>query len=120
MSSFDACYSFRDEMLERLERDLVGPADQTEGIDDFPLERYICGILYPSSEDPIDPSQDDELAEGDDQTVYTDPPVARANERYPSSAGITFAVDLSRTSEIGVTVGGALYTAEETDDRKIW
>ncbi len=55
MSRLDPYYAFRAEMLERLARDLVGPGDVEETISDFPLEQYICGILYPRSEDRYRP-----------------------------------------------------------------
>jgi hypothetical protein len=120
MSSLDEYYEFRDEVVARLARDLVGPEAEDETILDFPLEKYLSGILYPRSDDPIDPGQDDEPGEGDDESGYVDPPVARASERYPSSVGITFAVDLSLTSIVTVTAGAALYVPEEQEEGKIW
>jgi hypothetical protein len=120
MSALDAYYELRAKMLERLERDLVGPADIEETISDFPLEKYISGILYPRSADPIDPAQDHDVAEGDDEATYADPPVALANEKYPSSAGMTFAVELARAEEITVTVSAARYSPEETEAGKQW
>jgi hypothetical protein len=120
MSGLDPFYEFRNEMLERLERDLVGPADVKETIRDFPLEKYICGILHPRSEDRIDPAQDHDVAEGEDEATYGDPPVALANEKYPSSAGMTFAVELARAKEITVNASAAMYISEETDAGKQW
>jgi hypothetical protein len=115
MSALDTYYNFRAEMVERLERDLVGPADVEETISDFPLEKYICGILYPRSADAFDPAQDHDVAEGDDEATYADPPVALANEKYPSSAGMTFAVELARAKEITVWASAARYVSEETE-----
>ena len=120
MSRLDPFYEVRGEMLERLERDLVGPGDVEETIRDFPLEKYICGILYPRSEDRIDPAQDHDVAEGEDEATYGDPPVALANEKYPSSAGMTFAVQLARAKEITVTASAAMYIHEESEAGKQW
>jgi hypothetical protein len=120
MNELDPFYAFRDEVVGRLTRDLVGPAEVDETIDDFPLEKYICGILYPRSEDPIDPAQDHDLAEGEDEATYADPPVALANEKYPSSAGMTFAVDLARAKDITITASAAMYMPEETEAGKRW
>lgn len=120
MTRLDPYYAFRIEVLERLERDLVGPTAVEETITDFPLERYICGILYPRSGDPIDPAQDVDVADGEDEATYADPPVALANEKYPSSAGLTFAVDLAKTTRITVQAAAALYLAEEGDAGKHW
>jgi hypothetical protein len=120
VSRLDPYYEFRAEMLERLSRDLVGPGDPDETISDFPLEQYICGILYPRSEDRFDPAQDHDVVEGEDEATYADPPVALANEKYPCSAGMTFAVDLSKAKEITVTASAALYVPEETEEGTRW
>jgi hypothetical protein len=120
MTDLDPYYAFRDEVLGRLERDLVGPGEPAETIDDFPLEKYICGILYPRSEDLFDPGQDDDSGDDEDDATYADPPVALANEKNPSSAGMTFAVDLAFATEIVVTATAALYVAVEAESGKTW
>jgi hypothetical protein len=120
MSVLDPFYEFREQMVERLNRDLIGPGSIDETIDDLPMEKYICGILYPRSEDPIDPAQDDDAGESDDESTFADPPVALANEKYPSSAGMTFAVDLARTREVVVTASAAMYAPEEDEKSKRW
>jgi hypothetical protein len=120
VTTLDECYAVRAEMVARLERDLLGPETANELLEDFPLERYIVGILYPRTDDPIDPSQDDEPREGEDKDSFPDPPVAMASARYPSSAGLTCAVDLERATTIQVTVEAALYRPEESADTKKW
>ena len=53
MVDLDAEYAFRDEMVRRLEADLIGPAgDVNELIDEEPLDRYIVGVLWPVTEEP--------------------------------------------------------------------
>jgi hypothetical protein len=114
------CYAFRAEMVARLEKDLLGPEKADELLDDFPLERYVVGILYPSTDDPVDPAQDDEPREGEDKDSFPDPPVAMASARYPSSAGLTFAVDINRSTTVEVRAEAAMYVPEEGNETKKW
>ena len=60
MADLDEHYRFREELSERLEQDLLGPSSPDEILVDFPLERYIVGVLYPQAADQVDPSQDDD------------------------------------------------------------
>lgn len=137
MTQLDDCYAFRKEIVERLERDLVGPDKPDELLEDLPLERYGVGVLYPMAPDAddhahrgntppdtpadaIDPTHDlDPLEDGDSETS-PDPPVAMANAHYPSTMGITFAVDTNQTREIAVTVSAARYAPETTEDGERW
>ena len=119
-SALDPFYEFRDEIVKRLERDLVGPDEAEETINDKPLERYVSGILYPQFDDPIDPAEDDNVAEGDDEGTFADPPVALANEKYPSSTGMTFAVDVHETGEITISTTAAMYADAEVKDGIEW
>jgi hypothetical protein len=80
-----------------------------EVISDAPITKYIAGILYPRSADPIEAEQDIDMADDDGESVVADPPVAMANVRYPSSAGLTFTVDRSRTKTIAVSARAARY-----------
>jgi hypothetical protein len=116
----DECYAVRAEMVARLERDLLGPECVDELLEDFPLERYIMGILYPSTDDPIDPAQDDDPHEGEDEESSPDPPVAMASARYPSSMGLTFAVDVERTTAVEARMEAAMYVPEEEGETKKW
>ena len=86
--AFSEHYAFREQLVQSLIRDLVGPLDsdpQEETITDPPLTRYASGILYPRDAQSADPSQDDEASDDLDEATYADPPVAMANVRYPSS-----------------------------------
>jgi hypothetical protein len=123
LTSLDDCYAFRIEIVERLERDLLGPDDPAEILDDPPLERYGVGVLYPVPPDEsekFDASQDDETHEQGDRDTTPDPPVAMASSHYPSTMGITFAVDTHATTSIRVAVGAARYSAEEEDEAQRW
>ena len=96
MSEFDPYYDVRAKLVDALARDLAGPAPEdrnAETIEDPPLTQYIVGVLYPQSGDPIDPTQDVDIADDYDEIAVPDPPVAMANVRYPASMGMTFSVD---------------------------
>ena len=75
-------YAVRSNLVELLQRDLVGPSDPHELIDDPPILRYSSGILYPRSDDPVEPEQPDAEEDGDEAT-RPEPTVASANARYP-------------------------------------
>jgi len=102
-------YDFRGRLLNALATDLIGPTASDETLDDAPLERYISGILYPQSAEPVSPTEDVDIGEEDDESGFSDPPVALANVRYPSSAGLSFAADSSLTKELLVEVAAGQY-----------
>lgn len=96
--------------MESLARDLVGPEEgDDEVITDYPITKYICGVLYPQSSDAVDPSEDrDGEASAEDEEL--DSPVSLANVRYPSSLGVTFSVDTENVSTVVVKVSAATYS----------
>lgn len=115
---FSNHYSFRGTLVDSLTRDLVGPLESDpadEVLSDAPITRYVAGVLFPRDEGNIDPSQDIPVAGNGsagaklDETAPDDPPVAMANVRYPSSMGLTFAVDSRTCSSIAVNVSAARY-----------
>jgi hypothetical protein len=102
-------YAFRELLLDRLRRDLVGPTSEHEEITDAPVTRYAVGVLFPQDAGLLDAELDVDTADDNDESAFGDPPVAMANTRYPSSMGMTFAVDLSHTRAIHVHPGAARY-----------
>jgi hypothetical protein len=102
-------YEFRDALVDAVYRDLVGPYEELEIIKDAPLTKYIAGIVYPRSEETIGPEENNDLPEDDADDFAPDPPVALANLRYPSSFGVTFAVDIQATKAVAVEVTAARY-----------
>src|SRR5690606_1251011 len=52
-------YAFRDQMVEALERDLIGPVQEQEVLDENPLDRYLMGVLYPTPKEHPDAEVDD-------------------------------------------------------------
>lgn len=108
-------YDFRDALVGLLERDLVGPGSPEEEITDDPLTRYIVGVLYPQSPrgdqetSAIDPAEDLDVSDEAGEDGPPDPAVALANVHYPSSLGLTFAVDPGSTKVIYVAATAARY-----------
>ena len=114
---FDEYYEFRRTLVDALESDLMGPTTADETIVDPPITRYITGILFPQSAETVDPAEDldpESAIDADaEDTGNWDPAVAMSYVRYPSSLGLTFAVDRSVTSTIVVHVEGARYVPME-------
>jgi hypothetical protein len=88
--------------------DLVGPREDDETLSEEPLYRYVAGILFPASVSTIDPELDLD-DQDDDPDAAEDPGVSTSNVRYPSSLGITFAVDPGRVDEVRVIIEAARY-----------
>jgi hypothetical protein len=118
---FGPFYAFRESLFEAVARDLAGPSDPFEVISDPPLTKYIVGILYPQTLDEIRAEQDDDSQDDDSEEFAPDPAIAMANVRYPSSMGLTFAIDTSTALAISVVVSAAVYVEEivaEEEKRK--
>ncbi|MFI9559088.1 helicase-related protein [Nonomuraea endophytica] len=118
--SFDKHYAFRNELVTRLERDLIGPTGPSEEvITDPPITKYAAGILFPQSQDTIaDTNALDEEPENRHPGDTPDPAVTMANVRYPSSMGMTFSVDINVADTIIVEVEAARYLSEAIADSR--
>ena len=119
LTVFDDYYRFRRLLVDALERDLLGPGSPDEVIADPPTTKYIAGVLFPRDADRIDPSQDhgedaDSDAQSDDSESW-DPAVSMSYVRYPSSMGMTMAVDTTATRLINVRVRGGRYVPVEQE-----
>lgn len=111
---FDKHYAFRNELVARLERDLIGPTGSTEEtITDPPITKYVVGILFPQSQESVaDANALDDEPESRQPGDVPDPAVTMANVRYPSSMGLTFSVDVTIADSILVEVEAARYVPE--------
>jgi hypothetical protein len=112
----------RDDIVEWLERKLVGPGlgipDDVHGWEREIIEgrmslAYMQGMLYPRSSKPSDDTggDDDGDASGDDGFETPDDPLAMATALMPASMGMTFCVEDG--AEFEIIVEGALYRAFE-------
>ena len=89
-------YDFRQQMVDALEADLMGGVEDVE-LTEPPLDRFVLGILHPQdagSMEEVDTETDSGDAGGAGADTVFDPAVALSRMRYPSSMGMTFAVDV--------------------------
>lgn len=114
MKMWDEHYTLREDLVTVLERDLVGPrAGDDERITDDPVSTYACGVIYPQIAGMIPDEEQDDTSDDADEVGFADPPVSLANTRYPSSMGLTFAVDTAVTSTVSVQVKAARYRRDD-------
>ena len=66
-------------------------------------------MLFPQGEEALDPSLDHDSSDDGDEVTAADPAVALAHVRYPSSMGLTFAVDGAAEALLRVRVQTARY-----------
>ncbi|MFD5113796.1 helicase-related protein [Streptomyces sp. NPDC058391] len=129
-----AHYTMREGLVTQLRRDLLGPgADDEVLTQDPPITTYPIGVLFPR---PADEAADEELVAGaaendglDDAPVLRgrkdiedtapDLGVSLANDRRPSSMGLTFAVDPAVSSTVVVTTRAAVYDPVDLQGRPI-
>lgn len=117
-------YRFRDEMVDALAADLIGPAGgDNETIEEAPLSRYIIGALWPRPADDELPDEleqergaDPEGAEADGEGVDDGSPIAQARMRFPSSVGFTFSVRAT-AGHVTIEPAAARYEQPVDDDQ---
>ena len=99
-------------LIDALERELVGPKNADELLDDSPQQRYIAGQLAPAREtveaepeadeelgiEEADVTPDAEAADGVD--AETDASISRARSESLSSLGMSFVVEPNTTIEL--------------------
>ncbi|OBJ86634.1 helicase-related protein [Mycobacterium asiaticum] len=108
MANLSEQYRFRDDIVDELVKDLIGPADgPDEVISDLPLDRYIAGVLWPA--DDVLQEAAEPVSGESEENVAEDSLISQALMRYPTSAGITFSVDLARASSVQIVVTAAKY-----------
>ena len=109
-----AYYEFREQLLHALIADIIGPAARDEILDEYPLTRYAAGVLYARKSGEWTPDQDAD--EGDEnESGFADRPVALSKVRYPSSMGLTFAVDSASCPVVRVHLRAARYVCLEEE-----
>ncbi|MGW6455139.1 helicase-related protein [Streptomyces sp. NPDC055078] len=128
-----AHYTVREGLVTRLRRDLLGPGSDNEVLKhDPPITTYPIGVLFPRT---AGSSAEEEIATGiaemdghddvpvmrrrDPEDTVPDLGVSLANDRRPSSMGLTFAVDPTVSSSVVVTTECAVYKPEDTEGRPL-
>ncbi|MFE3180869.1 helicase-related protein [Streptomyces violascens] len=128
-----AHYTMRDGLVSQLRRDLLGPGAEDELLtQDPPITTYPVGVLFPrpateavEEELVADISENEGLDEApllkrkDIEDSGPDLGVSLANDRRPSSMGLTFAVDPELSSTVEVTVKAAVYEPVDTEGRPV-
>lgn len=96
----------RQELLEIVRRDLLGPANGPEEVitEQTVRDRYILGLLAPKGQTPLPAEEDEDLAfDGTDgEDGKSEPVNVQGRTMLPTSLGMTFTVD-AEASEIVVT-----------------
>ena len=107
---------FRQDMIDFLHRDVVGPTSELEVIEATPTVRYSAGILFPQlveeASGEIDESKDLDTRSRDEEEVGT---IEQATSFFPSAMGISFSVG-NDVPELLVEVDTAKYLALEEAD----
>lgn len=102
----------RQQMVQRLREDLVGPLSENEVLEERPSDRYLTGILFPPGEAVAaeeDDSNRQEGAAGELEDDFSDVPVYRSTR--PSTLGLSFRIR-GRNPSLAVRVTGGRYEAE--------
>lgn len=108
----------RQQIIDMMRTDLMGPSDEEEIISDNPKSAYLVGMLAPQKDENYDSDSEQEvdtdIAYGDDQD-YTageddeNEPIMSTNFQQPSSIGISFYIK-TETPEISIDVNWGDYT----------
>ncbi|MFD3625417.1 DNA helicase [Streptomyces sp. NPDC058698] len=115
-------YGFREQLVERLKSDLLGPHGEhdqdLELLDDWPVTTYSTGVLFPrvvgsTESEWSDPETAEQDLDDADSTVavneFPDADIVLTKVKRPSATGLTFAVDPARSRHILVHVSAAVY-----------
>ncbi|WP_428912072.1 DISARM system helicase DrmA [Niallia sp. Krafla_26] len=99
----------REELLERLQYELVGPETEQETIKIKPLQKYLTGILWPMKSSVAAFEDEVELIHGKKTSNEAIESIASlAKAMNPSSVGLSFLVD-KKYPEIVVNVNFGMY-----------
>lgn len=113
MANLAEQYGFRDDIVDELIKDLVGPAEgPDEVVSDLPLDRYIAGVLWPA-DDLLQEAAEPDSGESEENDSG-DSPISQALMRYPTSMGITFSVDLAKATSVQIAIDAAKYVPSDT------
>ncbi|NKS38095.1 helicase [Rhodococcus hoagii] len=113
-------YEARQEIVDELERELMGPEDATP-LDERPLNRIVVGVLHPRPDGRIEympkmeseGSQSDGRGAGSVEDEDNESAVALSHAIRPSSFGLTFTVNELETAAVSVGVSARRYREED-------
>ena len=124
MNDYKAYYDAIDEIYSCLKRDLIGPVEELEVLENVePLNTYVSGILWAvrsntpvaekdEPEEATMSAKQDEVEEIEDVTVAVDDSISNANIYKPTSMGISLMMPKNSNS-LDINFSGAKYLHEE-------
>ncbi len=123
----------REEFVRLIVADLLGPASgETEELhpSDTPRDRYLVGVLAPRSQQLSADEDDEASTAGDESNEEGEPEPTRGGSMprmFPSSMGLTFAVEAGAKLEFSASWGrylrgpSEIHRSEKTDEpRAVW
>ena len=120
-NSLSTKYEFREDLTSSLIKHMLGPSDPFERLNDQPTNIYSIGILYPH-ESVMDDVQIDQFGQSASPNAQdnqiADDAMSLTNKQYPSTMGLTFAVDgvAGEENTLCIQVSFAQYS----QDGKVW
>lgn len=115
MAKYTDYYKAREEILQIVSEDLLGPVFTDEVINEAPTSYYIMGKLYPKTESDIE--IDDATTSTDLEDMDEDNALASANTRNPRAMGITYTTKES-ISTVRITINFAFYQPYSIESAK--
>ena len=94
-------YAFRDAVTNGFGLHFLGPEAVSEVIGIQPIDKYSIGMLHPISTEPVEGVVDD-IAIGTANEDAVEDAAYLSNLRFPSSMGLTFAVEGTADSKLSV------------------
>ncbi len=84
----------RNELIERMRLELIGPNHETEELSESPTQRYLAGILWPiGSEIEEEDDEDHATEEGGEESGLPDRAAPLMQAMKPSAIGLSFVLD---------------------------
>jgi hypothetical protein len=113
MASLDQKYAFRDAITSGFRNHLLGPGSSDETLSVSPLDVYSVGMLHPleqvANENQVDAVAVGGVDDGDEDYA------SLANNRFPSSLGLTFALDGEFGDGLKIEIRAAKYEYSGSD-----
>lgn len=109
---YNKYYEARDIVSEIVRKDILGPLDENEIIDEFPISYYITGKLYPQDSKS---GNENDIVEDDLDKLEEDRSISLDSGKNPSSIGLTICLNAC-VKELIFEVEAALY--EKIEQKK--
>ena len=115
MAGFNDYYKAREEIVDIVSKDLLGPVYEEEVLNEPPTSYYIMGKLYPKTDKDLE--IDDATTCTDLEDMDEDNSLASANMRNPRAMGITYTVK-ETISTVHVNLKYAFYKPYSLNEAK--